>query len=254
MGTQGPAVTLQAVSHTYEGSSGTPLPVLHGLDLAVAPGEVVAVMGPSGSGKSTLLNLVAGRLQPQRGNVRRDGAGAPARISRVFQESALLPWRTVAENVRLPLELTGVAAGTAERVTRAMELAGVAEYASFRPSELSGGLASRAAIARALVTEPDLILLDEPFGSLDEVTAESVMVRLAAIVERIGATTILVTHSVDQAVFLADRVVVLSTRPARVAAEVRVEHPRPRTLALLSEDAFTRRVHDVRRQLRAGVA
>lgn len=222
--------------------------------LTVAPGEVIAIMGPSGSGKSTLLNIIAGRIRPASGDVRFGGEGGAPRISRVFQEPALLPWRTVSENVRLPLELQGVKEGSADRVAHVLELASVAEFGSYLPSELSGGLASRVSIARALVTNPELLLLDEPFGSLDEVTAESVMLHLTEIVERIGATAVMVTHSVDQAVFLADRVVILSPRPSRLADVVAIEHPRPRRRAFFAHDGFSHAVIEVRRRLHAGCA
>lgn len=243
-------MTLTSISHSHPHPT-SPLPVLDNLTFDIAAGEVIAIMGPSGSGKSTLLNIVAGREAPDSGTIRH---ASPPRISRVFQEPALLPWRTVFENVRLPLELLNDLGDADGRVARAMMLAAVSEFSSFFPRELSGGLASRVAIARALVTNPDLLLLDEPFGSLDEVTAEQVMLRIASIVESLGATAVLVSHSVEQAVFLADRVIVLSQRPARILATIVIEHPRPRTRAFLDQESFTRAVLAVRRELRAGVA
>lgn len=245
-----PGIEARAVSLAFGDPRGTSLPVLTELSFRVAPGEVVALVGPSGSGKSTILELISGRVRPERGELRVEPKIEGSRLARVYQEPDLLPWRTVASNVGLPLELRGSAVGVGLRVDDALRRAAVSDFAEYFPRQLSGGLASRAALARALVQAPSLLLLDEPFGSLDEVTAEEVMVTLAEIVHATRATVVLVTHSVEQAVFLADRVLVLSRRPGRVVADVAVTHPRPRGRALLSVGSFATDVATVRRHLR----
>jgi NitT/TauT family transport system ATP-binding protein len=173
-------------------------------------------------------------------------------MARVYQDRALLPWRTVRENVELPLELLRISDGRKERIDQALERASVAEFGDFLPGQLSGGLAYRASIARALVTNPEILLLDEPFGSLDEVTAESVMLVLEDVLLAYGSTSVFVTHNVEQAVFLSDRVVVLSPRPTKVAGIVEVKRPRPRRRDFLGDASFVDCVRDVRQCLRRG--
>jgi NitT/TauT family transport system ATP-binding protein len=215
------------------------LTALAGVDLVVEPGEVVALIGPNGSGKSTLLRVVAGLLAPDAGEARLDGRpidGPDPRIGLVFQEPRLLPWRTTEENVAYPLELAGI--GRADRRTRVVELlrtVGLEGAGSQIPSQLSGGMRQRAALARTLAFEPEVLLLDEPFSALDELTRERLNRELLSITARRPVTIVVVTHSVHEAIFLADRVVVLSERPGRVAADVPVLLPRPRSLAELDE-------------------
>ena len=245
-------IRLKKVTHAYATNGGTSTPVLDGIDLEVAQGEVVAVVGPSGSGKSTLLDLLEGRFPPRGGEVYCSPGAASGRMARVYQDRALLPWRTVRENVELPLELLRVSDGRKERIDLALQRASVAEFGDFLPGQLSGGLAYRASIARALVTNPEILLLDEPFGSLDEVTAESVMLVLEDVLTESRSTSVFVTHSVEQAVFLSDRVVVLSPRPTKVAGIIEVKTPRPRRKEFLGDGSFVNYVRDVRQCLRKG--
>jgi NitT/TauT family transport system ATP-binding protein len=204
---------------------------LDGVNLDLAPGETVALVGPNGSGKSTLLRLIAGLLLPDRGSVEIDGrpvTGPDAAVGIVFQEPRLLAWRDVASNIALPLELGGVP--VAERTARAHELAtlvGLAGYQAARPRELSGGLRQRAAIARALALGPAVLLMDEPFSALDALTRERFDVELRDLAGRTGTTVLMVTHSIPEAVLVADRVVVLSPRPGRVVGEVVVTRASP---------------------------
>jgi len=206
------------------------------------PGEFVCLVGPSGCGKSTLLRIVAGLLHPDRGMVWLDGQQitTPRRqVGIVFQQANLMPWRTVLGNVLLPLELSEVPPAQAHRqATTLLELVGLCEFANAYPSDLSGGMAQRVAIARALVHDPDVLLLDEPFGSLDALTREHMGQELLRIWRAQHKTVLMVTHSVPEAVLLADRVLILSPRPGTVAATVPVELPRPRSLTLMESSAF----------------
>jgi NitT/TauT family transport system ATP-binding protein len=224
----GAAVWFDGVSFAFPGQAA---PLVAGLSLEVRSGEVVALVGPSGCGKSTLLRLAAGLLAPTAGRVE---VAAPAgRRAFVFQAPTLLPWRTVAENARLPLELAGGAgAGADDRVQAALASVGLAEAGGLLPRQLSGGMRMRASLARALVAEPELLLLDEPFSALDAITRRQTW----AVFQRAWAgprtTTLLVTHDIDEAVLLADRVVVLGGRPLGVVATADVPVPRPRAAAM----------------------
>jgi NitT/TauT family transport system ATP-binding protein len=228
--------------------------VLGGVDLAVERGSVVGLVGPNGCGKSTLLRVVAGLLPAARGDVEVEGrpvAGPDPRVGLVFQEPRLLPWRTSLDNVAFPLEVAG--SPPAERTARAHELlslVGLRQWTGARPGELSGGMRQRVAIARALALEPSVLLLDEPFSALDALTRERFNLEFLRLWERIGATIVLVTHSIPEAVFLADRVIVLSPRPAVVTADIPVALPRPRRLADLDAAIVTRTAAEIRAQLR----
>ncbi len=228
------AIELQDISRSFD-IAGTPLPVLDRLDLRVAEREIVAVVGPNGCGKSTLLRVISGLLPPDRGSVLAFDstvAGPEPRIGLVFQEPRLLPWRDVLGNVAFPLELAGV--GRSERETRAHEalrLTGLDGFARAYPDQLSGGMAQRAALARALAPEPDALLLDEPFSALDAMTRERLDDELLRLWGETGSTILLVTHSISEAVFLSDRVLVMSQRPGRIIAEVPVGAERPRSLS-----------------------
>jgi ABC-type nitrate/sulfonate/bicarbonate transport system ATPase subunit len=232
------------------------LSALEGIDLEVAPGEVVALIGPNGCGKSTLLRVVAGLLRPDRGSVQLDGRPVTEPdpgIGLVFQEPRLLPWRSVAANVGYPLEIAGwPPERRAKRVSALLDLVGLQGAAPLRPRELSGGMRQRAAIARALALEPSVLLLDEPFSALDALTRERFNVELLELWARTGTTILVVTHSIPEAVFLADRVVVLSPRPGRVVADIEVPIPRPRSLETLDEAAASATARRIRSHLALG--
>ena len=206
---------------------------LAGLTLDVPAGSFTVVIGPNGCGKSTLLRLVAGLLAPDSGSVRVDGVApvsGDGRVGLAFQQPRLVPWRSTLENVALPLELAGIAAPRRRAAAlETLERVGLAGAAQLRPRELSGGMAQRAALARALITDPPVLLLDEPFSALDALTRETFDAELQRLWLERRRTVILVTHSVPEAITLADRVVVMTPRPGRVARIVEVDLPRPRS-------------------------
>jgi NitT/TauT family transport system ATP-binding protein len=216
---RGPQVRLSGISHRF----GT-VPVVAPLDLTLAGGQVTALVGPSGCGKSTVLRLIAGLEVPEAGSIAIGGAPPAAvqargRLAMAFQDPALLPWRTLAGNVALALKLARRPADPA-RVQAMIDRVGLTGHEGLRPAQLSGGMRQRAAIARALVTDPEVLLLDEPFGAVDELTRARLNADLPNLWRGSGATVVLVTHSVREAVRLADRVIVLSSRPARVVADL----------------------------------
>ena len=233
--------------------TGQPLPVLEDVSFEVPSGTVVAIVGPNGSGKSTLLRLMAGLLQPDSGTITigdQPVGEADQRVGLVFQEPRLLPWRRVVDNVAFPLELAGVgAADRRERARALLETVGVSAFADAYPQQMSGGMRQRAAVARALVRDPEVLLLDEPFSALDALTRERFDFELLDLWQRIGATVVVVTHSIPEAVVLADEVVVLSPRPGRVVARVQVPLPRPRSAATFDDPAFTRIAATIRASL-----
>ena len=226
----GARIDVRNVSHrfTFQGAA---LPVLQDVDFAVEPGEFVALLGPSGCGKSTLLRLVAGLDTPVQGSVHADGAVIegpdPSRVV-VFQDPTLFPWRTVRDNVALGLQARGVLSTQAARVDEALALVGLTEFANAHPHQLSGGMAQRVALARALVNDPSLLVLDEPLGKLDSLTRMTMQGELVALWQRAGFSALLVTHDVEEALFMAQRVIVLSNRPARILAEFDNDLPYPR--------------------------
>ncbi len=204
------------------------LQALAGASFKVLPREFVAVLGPSGSGKSTLLRILAGLLKPTGGSVH-FADGASPRIGMVFQQANLMPWRTVIENIRLPLEIDGLSGAAARSKARELiELVGLQGFEDNWPRDLSGGMAQRVAIARALIHDPAILLLDEPFGSLDALTRERMWTELSRIWQAHQKTVIMVTHSIEESLFLADRVLVLTPRPGRVKLDLKVDLPRPR--------------------------
>jgi NitT/TauT family transport system ATP-binding protein len=207
---------------------------LEELSLDVRPGEFVSLLGSSGCGKSTALRIIAGLSEPTSGTIEWPQAEAvdtgihPRRLSFVFQEPTLMPWATVAANVALPLELRGEGTAAAARVAAALARVGLAGFADRYPRELSGGMRMRASIARALVTEPNLLLMDEPFAALDEITRFRLNDDLLALWQALGKTVVFVTHSVFESVYLSQRILVMTPRPGRVSAEVAIEAPYPR--------------------------
>jgi NitT/TauT family transport system ATP-binding protein len=227
-----PLLRIAGISKTF--TSGTT--ALAGIDLTIRQGEFVSLLGPSGCGKSTLLKLIAGLVAPTTGTIdwpqsTYDAAGAPRPLlGFVFQEPTLLPWRTVADNVYLPLMLAGIRKRDCrERINEALAQVGLSTFAGARPRQLSGGMKMRVSIARALVTKPKILLMDEPFAALDEITRTKLNNDLLELFARQGLTVIFVTHSVYESVYLSSRIVVMSSRPGRITAEIPIEVHFPRT-------------------------
>jgi NitT/TauT family transport system ATP-binding protein len=222
------AVSLRAVGKSY----GNGVVALDRLDLDVRPGEFVSLLGPSGCGKSTALRIIAGLSEPTSGEViwpRPDALASEREIGFVFQEPTLMPWTTVAGNVRLPLDLQRVDPATAApRVAAALARVGLADFADVYPRELSGGMKMRVSIARALVTESMLLLMDEPFAALDEITRFKLNDDLLSLWESLRKTVVFVTHSVFESVYLSSRIVVMTPRPGRVFTELAIDAPYPR--------------------------
>lgn len=220
-----PILTVNDLTVVFPDNNGG-LRALDDVSFEVCPQEFICVLGPSGSGKTTLLRVLAGLLAPTGGEVNFSDHRQP-RIGMVFQQSTLMPWRTVLDNIKLPLELSG-AADAESRAQELIELVGLTGFESNWPRELSGGMAQRVAIARALVHDPDLLLLDEPFGSLDALTRERMWTELSRIWQARQKTVVMVTHSINESLFLADRVLVLTQRPGKVKMDLEVDLPRPR--------------------------
>ncbi len=244
------SIEITDLSRSFPSIDGPPLRALDGVQLAVADRQIVAILGPNGCGKSTLLRCVGGLLPGDTGTVAIDGrpvAGPDPRVGFVFQEPRLLPWRDAATNVGFPLELADVPRSARQaRTDELLALVGLTEFAGARPHELSGGMRQRVAIARALALGPSVLLLDEPFSALDALTRERFGLELLRIWAETATTILVVTHSVPEAIFLADRVVVLSPRPGHVAADIAVELPRPRRLAMLDSATGSRTAAAIR--------
>jgi len=251
-------LAVEDLSMTFESpsrSGGDSLTVLDGLDLTVAPGEFVTIIGPSGCGKTTLLNCVAGLSTPTGGTMYLDGVelrGPGPDRAVVFQQASLLPWRTVARNVAYGLELRRELrrAEIAERVRRAIELVGLKGFEHHYPHQISGGMQQRVNLARALVVEPKLVLMDEPFGALDALTREMLQDELSALAGSVQRATLFVTHDIEEAVFLGDRVVAMSRAPGRIIANIRVPFERPRSRDVGDLPEFKEIVKELRRLLR----
>jgi NitT/TauT family transport system ATP-binding protein len=223
-----PILKVQQLSVVFPDNNGG-LRALEQVSFEICPQEFICVLGASGSGKTTLLRTLAGLLRPSLGTVTFAGGRSP-RIGMVFQQSNLMPWRTVIDNIRLPLELQGLDRQQAQRRAAEMiELVGLQGFEQAWPRDLSGGMAQRVAIARALIHDPDLLLLDEPFGSLDALTRERMGMELSRIWQQRRKTVLMVTHSITESLFLADRVLVLTQRPGSVKLDIKVDLPRPRT-------------------------
>jgi NitT/TauT family transport system ATP-binding protein len=238
-----PAVEVLSAEKTYPNGTQALLPV----DLAIAEGEFVTLLGPSGCGKSTLLKMVAGMLEPSDGRLllwRRPVAELHTcahKMAFVFQSPTLMPWASVRSNVRLPLDLAGVPRKEADaRVAEALELVGLDKFAQALPRALSGGMQMRVSIARGLVTQPDLLLMDEPFGALDEITRHKLDAELLDLWRKKKLTVIFVTHSIHEAVFLSNRVIMMAARPGRVVEQVLIDEPYPRSADFMVSPQFSR--------------
>ena len=236
-----PVLVAEGLCHVYHTRQGE-LPALDGVGLVVRKGEFVVIVGPSGCGKSTLLRVLGGLLAPTKGLVHLDNRplSSPRRqVGYVFQKMSLMPWRTVLGNVLLPLQVAGVSRNQAERRAQDLiDLVGLTGFEAAYPRQLSGGMAQRVAIARALVSDPEVLLLDEPFGSLDALSREQMNLDLLRIWQARGVTAVMVTHDLQEAVFLSDRVLVMSPRPGQICDQIVVTLPRPRALEMIYSQVF----------------
>lgn len=244
-------IRIEHVSKAYSGAN--PVEALRDVNLTVKKGELVALIGPSGCGKTTLLKLIGGLLEPSEGTIHIDHLTAvEARKARkfgfVFQDPTLLPWRSVAANVQLPGEVFADD-NVKNRTQELIDLVGLTGFEKTLPHELSGGMQSRVAIARALTFNPDVLLMDEPFGDLDEITRDRMNFELLRVWHETGVTIVMVTHSIPEAVLLADRVVVLSELPAKVKEEMAIAVKRPRSGTSRTQEKFMERVEELREKL-----
>ncbi len=253
----GPVVSLQSVGKVFDAGKDGGVEALRGIDLEIEEREFISLIGPSGCGKSTLLRLVGDLTRPSSGRLEVNGkAPSQARMDRdyamVFQQATLLEWRSVARNVKLPLEITGMS--SEERTRRTEELLSLVQledFADHYPWQLSGGMQQRVAIARALALEPSILLMDEPFGALDEMTREAMQMELMSIWGQTNTTVVFVTHSIPEAVFLSTRAVVMSPRPGRITDIISVDLAQPRQFGTREDPAFFDKITEVREALRA---
>src|SRR5687768_4637043 len=243
-----PILTIRNLSAVFPDENGG-LHALDGISFDVHPREFVCVLGPSGSGKTTLLRILAGLIPPTAGSFM-FGHGEQPSTGMVFQQANLMPWRTVTENIMLPLEVKQVDEANARTKAQEMiELVGLQGFENNWPRELSGGMAQRVALARALIHDPDLLLLDEPFGSLDALTRERMWTELSRIWQKRQKTVIMVTHSINESLFLADRVLVLTQRPGKVKLDMEVDLPRPRQ----DDIRYTHHFGELAKKLRSAI-
>lgn len=249
-----PILQAESLSKAFEGAGNSNLLAIANISFSVSPGEFLCIVGPSGSGKTTLLQLLAGLMPPTRGQVRL--AGMPLtkpqpEISIVFQKPSLMPWRTVLDNVLLPLQIQGVPATEAQRRgEEVLALVGLSDFALAYPKQLSGGMEQRVAVARALIQQPQILLLDEPFGALDALTRERLNLELLRLWQNRNLTALMVTHNIREAVFLADRVLVLSPRPATISAEFMINLPRPRPKGIEYSEEFGHLAFEIRQAIK----
>lgn len=250
-------IDIDKLSLTFQTNDG-PVHALSDIDLKIDEGDFVSFIGPSGCGKTTLLRVIADLERPTAGSITVNGVSPEeARLNRaygyVFQAAALYPWRTIAKNVALPLEIMGLsAAEQRERIARNMELVNLTGFEKKFPWQLSGGMQQRASIARALAVEPDLLLMDEPFGALDEIVRDHLNEQLLQLWAKTNKTVVFVTHSIPEAVFLSTKIVVLCPRPGRIYDVIESDLPRERTLDIRETPEFLKIAHRVREGLKAG--
>jgi len=249
-----PLIAIDGVAKTYRTADG-PVESLKPLTFAIGEGEFMAIVGPSGCGKSTLLKMVAGLLPASAGSIALNGVpvnGPPDNVGIVFQSPVLLAWRTVLDNVLLQIDMRRLSrADYLPKAEALLAMTGLADFARKLPWQLSGGMQQRASICRALVHDPTVLLMDEPFGALDAMTREKMNLELQRIWYETRKTVLFITHSIPEAVFLADRVLVMSERPGSIAAIYDVALPRPRSLALMGDPAFVALTQTIRRHFYA---
>jgi NitT/TauT family transport system ATP-binding protein len=245
----GPTVRVSGVSKTYR-TKHTETHALSTVDLEIEPGEFVSIVGPSGCGKSTLLKIIAGLSPASAGTVEVAGIRVDAPVTHlgvVFQQHLLLPWRTVLDNVRLQLEVRrDRSQAAADRAVELLRSVGLGDFLDSFPDQLSGGMKQRASICRAMVHDPDVVVMDEPFGALDAMTRDQMTLDFHHLSRHERKTILFVTHSIDEAVFLSDRVVVMSPRPGRIEADVRIDLPHHRHLAMRDDPAFAAHTRKIR--------
>lgn len=249
-GSRHPLIEVDGVSKTFPVDRGTPVEAIRDIGFAVDDGEFVAIVGRSGCGKSTLLRIIAGLISPNTGRVAIGGrpvSGPSREAGLVFQRPALLPWRNILENVLLPVEIVGqVESSDWQRARDLIALVGLEGFEDRAPRELSGGMQQRAAICRALMLQPSVLLMDEPFGALDALTREELALEVQRMWSEQGTTILFVTHSISEAVLLADRVIVMTPRPGQVAKAIDIKAPRPRSFTDQSSEQLTKyseRIH-----------
>lgn len=257
----GTGILIQELTKTYNPDSDNPVKALDSIDLSIAEQEFISVVGPSGCGKSTLLRLLGGLTDPTSGRIYINGenlTGPISDIGIVFQSATLLPWRTIYENVMFPCEalqskgeLSNEMEHYEKRAYDLLDLVGLGEFAEAYPEELSGGMKQRAAICRALVTDPSILLMDEPFGALDEFTRDKLNTELLEIFRETNKTIVFITHNIHEAVYLSDRVLVLTDRPANIKNILDIDIPRPRSDDIRESSQFLNHVSEVRREIKA---
>jgi NitT/TauT family transport system ATP-binding protein len=240
-------VGLDHVSMQYDTVKGSSVLAVDDVSLSVRSGETVAIVGPSGCGKSTLLRLIAGVERPTGGSIQREAPDGRFVVGYVFQDSSLMPWRTVYDNIKLPLEV--VKKGNRDNVDVLIDMIGMKGFEKSYPAELSGGMQRRVSIARAFVHDPSIVLMDEPLTGVDELTKEGLQYELGTMIGNLRATAMLVTHDIEEAVFLADRILVMSPRPGRLVDEVPVNLPRDRDPSVRTDPEFLAAARRVREKL-----
>ncbi len=236
-----PAIELFNVTKTF-GSGQQIVRALGPINLAVEAASFVSIVGPSGCGKSTLLRLISGLEKPTEGRLQRHGAnldGPSRQVSIVFQDHVLFPWASVLENVMLPADVVSLPrAASLERARWLLDLTGLRDFADHKPHMLSGGMKQRAAFCRALLSDPQILLLDEPFGALDALTREELSLELSRLWQDLARTAVLITHDIDEAILLGDRIIVMSNRPGRILLDMRIDLPRPRDVDTAKSQRF----------------